>query len=127
MALICDTSGLFALYDTCNVDHQATAAVVEEEPGKLLVPVLLLVEIDYLLRFQAWRGCRCDFLHIEGGEFNLVPFLPADVRRCGELLTRYRDMDIGLADAAVVATAERLGISRLLCLDQRHFPRRSPR
>ena len=49
MALICDTSGLFALYDTSNVDHGATAAVVEEEPGELLVPVLLLVEIDYLL------------------------------------------------------------------------------
>ena len=33
MALICDTSGLFALYDTSNVDHEATAAVVEGEPG----------------------------------------------------------------------------------------------
>jgi predicted nucleic acid-binding protein len=43
MALICDTSGLFALYDASNVDHEATAAVIEAEPGDLLVPVLLLV------------------------------------------------------------------------------------
>jgi hypothetical protein len=41
MALICDTSGLFALYDTSNVDHAATVAVVEGEVGELLVPVLL--------------------------------------------------------------------------------------
>jgi len=42
-------------------------------------------------------------------------------------LTQYRDMDISLADAAVAATAERLGIPRLLCLDERHFRAVRPR
>lgn len=128
MALICDTSGLFALYDTSNLDHAATAAVVEAESGELLVPVVLLVEIDYLLHSRLGADAARDFFRsVEAGEFVLVPFLPADVVRCGELLTRYRDLGIGLADASVVATAERLDIHRLLCLDQRHFRAITPR
>ena len=72
MALICDTSGVFALYDTSNVDHEATAAVVEGEPGELLVPVLLLVEIDYLLHSRLGADAAHDFFRaVEGGEFNL--------------------------------------------------------
>ena len=47
MALICDTSGVLALYDAGNADHAATAAVVEAETGDLLIPVVLLAEIDY--------------------------------------------------------------------------------
>jgi predicted nucleic acid-binding protein len=128
MALICDTSGLFALYDSSNVDHVATVAVVEGELGELLVPVVLLVEIDYMLHSRLGVDAARDFFEaVQRSDFVLVPFLHADVVRCGELLTRYRAMSIGLADAAVVATAERLGIPRLLCLDQRHFRAITPR
>lgn len=48
MALICDTSGVLALYDASNADHAATVAIVEDESGDLLLPVVLLAEIDYL-------------------------------------------------------------------------------
>jgi predicted nucleic acid-binding protein len=128
MALICDTSGLFSLYDASNVHHAAAVAVVEREPDELLVPVVLLVEVDYMLHSRLGADAARDFLGaVERGDFTLVPFLPADVVRCGELLTRYRDLEIGLADASVVAIAERLGIARLLCLDQHHFPAVTPR
>jgi predicted nucleic acid-binding protein len=122
MALICDTSGVFALYDTSNADHAATVAIVESEQGDLFVPVTLLVEIDYLLHSRLGADAARDFFRaIERREFSLVPLLAEDVVRCGELLDRFRDLDLGLADAAVVATAERLGIPRLLSFDQRHF------
>ena len=128
MALICDTSGLFALYDISSAVHTATVAVVEVEAGELFVPVVLLVEIDYLLHSRLGADAARDFFRsVEAGEFTLIPFLPAEVVRCGELLTQYRDMNIGLADAAVVATAERLAMPRLLCLDQRHFRAIQPR
>ncbi len=41
--------------------------------------------------------------------------------------TQYRDLNVGIADASVVATAERLGIQRLLTVDQRHFRAITPR
>jgi len=128
MALIRDTSGIFALYDADNRDHAATIAVVEREPGELLLPVVLLAEIDYMLHSRLGADSARDFLAaVERGEFVVVPFLHADVIRCSALLAHYRDMDIGLADAAVVATAERLGMARLLCLDERHFRAIKPR
>jgi len=122
MALICDTSGLFALYDAGNIDHEAAVAVVAAETGDLLVPIVLLVEIDYLFHSRLGADAARDFFRaVAEGDFVLVPFLPADVVRCGELLDQYRDLDIGLADATVVATADRLAIQTLLCLDHRHF------
>ena len=128
MALICDTSGLFALYDADNREHAATRAVVESEVGPLLLPVVLLAEIDYLLHRRLGAESARDFLKaIELGEFELVPLTDGDVVRCSEVLGQYRDLEIGLADAAIVAAAERLGIRRLLSFDHRHFRAIKPR
>jgi predicted nucleic acid-binding protein len=128
VALICDTSGVFALYDAANADHAATTAVVESEPGDLLVPVVLLAEIDYLLHTRLGAAAATDFVRaIERQEFTLVPLERGDVVRCRELLEQYADLDIGLADATVVAAAERLTIFRLLSFDQRHFRAVTPR
>ena len=43
------------------------------------------------------------------------------------LVRQYRDLPLGLVDAAVAATAERLGIDRVLTVDQRHFRTVKPR
>jgi hypothetical protein len=40
---------------------------------------------------------------------------------------QYHDLEIGLADATVVAAAERLSIFRLLSFDHRHFRAITPR
>src|SRR6266567_7389952 len=48
-----------------------------------------------------------------------------DLRRLGgppsEILGRYRDLGIGLADASIVVLAERYGVLEVLTLDHRHF------
>jgi len=48
MALICDTSGIYGLYDSDDAHHEATVLLVEAETGPLLLPVILLAEIHYL-------------------------------------------------------------------------------
>jgi predicted nucleic acid-binding protein len=128
MAVICDTSGVYALYDADDVAHQATRTLVEAETGPLLLPVILLAEIDYLMRTRLGMDAAGDFLEaLAQGQFTLVPLVPADLVRCRELVTQYRDLAIGLADATIVAAAERLHIARLLSQDQRHFRAIQPR
>jgi len=51
----------------------------------------------------------------------LEPTTREDIARCRELITAYRDLDLGLVDSAVIATAERLAIRRVLTVDERDF------
>jgi predicted nucleic acid-binding protein len=51
----------------------------------------------------------------------LEEFTPADLLRCEELIESYRDLDLGVVDAAVIATAERLNVKTVLTLDERDF------
>jgi predicted nucleic acid-binding protein len=44
-----------------------------------------------------------------------------------ELCRRYEDLPLGLADAAVIAIAERLGERSIATLDHRHFSVVRPR
>lgn len=128
MALICDTSGVYALYDADDSHHDATRSLVESEPGPLFLPVILLAEIDYLLQVRLGPDAAVDFIEaLEQRDFEVVPLLDEDVTRCRELAVQYRDLKIGLADASIVAVAERLRISRLLSHDQRHFRTIRPR
>jgi predicted nucleic acid-binding protein len=104
MALICDTGGVYSLYDADDAGYAATTSVVESEAGPLLLPVILLAEIDYLLHSRLGPDAAFQFLEaVEQGDFTLVPLLDIDLVRCRELLVQYRDLEIGLADATIVA------------------------
>lgn len=45
----------------------------------------------------------------------------ADVRRAADVMAVYLDSPIGFVDASIVAMAERLGVTRILTTDRRHF------
>jgi uncharacterized protein len=44
-----------------------------------------------------------------------------DYRRAAQLVRQYRDAPLDLVDSLLVAIAERLQITTILTLDQRHF------
>src|SRR6266511_3066032 len=122
MAVICDTGAVYALYDADDKHHPAAKAVVEAEPGPLFLPVVLLAEIDYLLTTRLGTDASLDFLEsVTSNAFTLVPPTSEDLARCRALILQYRGLSLGLADAAVVATAERLKIQRVFTVDERHF------
>ena len=128
MAVVCDTGVIYALYDADDVHHKAVQAVVEAEPGPLFVPMALLAEIDYLLSVRLGVDATLDFLaSVQMGAFTLVALTTEDVARCRQLVQQYRDLPLGIADAAVVATAERMRLQRILTVDERHFRTVRPR
>src|SRR2546428_401857 len=66
MALICDTGGIYALYDADDAHHSAVRAVVEAEVGPLFLPSILLAELDYLLTTRLGTDAELDFLEGDG-------------------------------------------------------------
>jgi predicted nucleic acid-binding protein len=128
MAVICDTGAVYALYDADDSHHAAARGFVQTETGPLFLPVVLLAEIDYLLTARLGADAALDFLEsVETGAFTLIAPTSEDLVRCRETMRQYRALQVGLADASVAATAERLMIPRLFTMDERHFRAIRPR
>lgn len=119
-----DTSGLFALINRADPDHETVKATLLEEPGPYLVPAGILAEIAYLIERRLGTGVLESFIEdLESGGF-VLECGEEDLPRIRELVSRYADLPLGFADASVVACAERDGSSsegKVLTLDRRHF------
>ncbi|OGO58348.1 MAG: hypothetical protein A2V85_12840 [Chloroflexi bacterium RBG_16_72_14] len=122
MALICDTGPLLAALDAADPDHQACARLIVGSPEDLVVPTLVMAELDYWcsrrLGARAWLVFLDDVI---AGAYRLEPPTTADLRRARELQDRYADLVLGIVDASVLALAERLGEPKIATLDHRHF------
>ena len=58
---------------------------------------------------------------LEAGALRLLPLDEADTSRIAELMGKYRDLPMDLADAALVRVAEREKLRRVFTLDRRDF------
>lgn len=120
--LVCDTSGLIAYFDADDAQHPSVSAAIGADPGPYVVSPYVLAELDYLLATR--RGVTAELAslaELAGGAWDLPSLHASDLRRAAEIIDRYRDQRIGLADASLVVLAARLRTSRLLTLDERHF------
>jgi predicted nucleic acid-binding protein len=116
-----DTSGLLALVRERDQFHSVAIKTAHEAGRPLIVPVGIMAEITYMLEQRSDARYLDTFLQdIENGLYQL-DCGTTDVPRIRQLVSRYRSMPLGFADAAVVACAERRG-GRVLTYDQRHFP-----
>jgi hypothetical protein len=115
-----DTSGLFALLNRKDRDHEPAKSVLAQDPGPYLVPAGILAEITYLIERRLGPTVLDGFLgDLESGGLALECG-EDDVPRIRELVGRYGDLPLGFADASVVACAER-NAGRVLTLDVRDF------
>lgn len=120
MALIIDTGPLVAMLDATDPDHERCAHVLQRSVEPRVVPVCVLIEVEYLLRPwpEAFAALLADF---EVGGLELVDLPTRWLLRAGELVDRYRDLPLGLVDATVVAATEMLHEAKVATLDHRHF------
>jgi uncharacterized protein len=103
-------------------DHTPCVALFEDQPDELVVPQLVVAEAGYLVgRIVGGSGEAAFLRALVDGPLSFVAFEAADLRRAAELLDIYADLRIGTVDAVVIATAERLGATRIATLDRRHF------
>lgn len=127
MPLILDTSGAIALLNAADDAHEACMRVAAAD-FQLIVPPLTLVELDHWCGRSRAGPAFAQFLRdIRDGSYQLANLSVADVQRALDLTEQYRDLDLGIVDASVVALAERLHVTHLLTLDHRDFSVVRPR
>ena len=120
MAILLDGSAVLAAADQSDLNHRAALAWFGRADEPLLIGALTLGELDLLL--QRELGLRATLALLESigtGAVRVVGPTQADLVRASELLREAAEYRPRLADAVLVATAERLRITRVASFDRR--------
>jgi uncharacterized protein len=120
--LIVDAGPLYAAADTSDSNHAVYDELLNNATGPLLVPQLVVAEVAYLLGDRLGARAEIAFAQsIAAGELTVEPVLDSEWSRILELVDQYADLPLGIADASVVAFAERHNAHEIATLDHRHF------
>jgi predicted nucleic acid-binding protein len=118
---IVDTSALLAFFDASEPDHEAVSEVLGAA-DTLVVSPYVVAELDYLVVTRHGVDDELAVLdELTGGAWDLPAFDQEGLRRSREVISRYRDQEIGVADASMVVLAERYRTRTIASLDHRHF------
>ena len=113
---------MYAYVDADDRHHAECLQLLEEHPGPLLVPVLVVTEVAYLVESRLGSDAEVRFLgDLAAGNLLAEPVSAGDWLRIAELVALYRDLPLGTVDASVVAAAERRNLTQVATLDRRHF------
>ena len=120
--LIVDAGPLYAAAATQDNDHARCLELFAQTRGPLVVPELVVTEVSYLLSDRIGAHAELAFARaIAAGELVVEPVIDSEWERISELMERYLDLSLGMADASLVALAERHGASEIATLDHRHL------
>jgi predicted nucleic acid-binding protein len=119
--ILVDTSGVLAAIDPRQAQHAAAARVLAQPQRRILSP-FVLAELDYLVAANGGQTAELTLLtDIARGAYELEAFSAGDVAAAIEVIERFADLRLGLADASIVVLARRHHCLDVLTLDQRHF------
>jgi predicted nucleic acid-binding protein len=122
VALLVDAGALYAQADAAEPRHAAVRKVLEREREELVTTELAVAEADYLILDRLGPDVELAFLEDLAAGTYLVDCLDrGQLRTARDVVARYRDLRIGLADASLVVMAERHRTRRLLTFDERAF------
>lgn len=120
MAALVDTSAILAAADSADLNHAAAVAWLERVGEPLLLGALTLAEVDHVLQRELGPKATLALLgSLTSGAIRLVAPTAADLERAAELLAEAAEHRPRLAEAVLVATAERLGVRRVATFDRR--------
>ena len=114
-----DTGPLVALIDKGDADHQRCEDAARQLKGDLVTTWPVITETMYLLE-EAPQGQDALLQKVETGDLMVADLFPGDVPAIREVMRRYRDQPMDLADASLVRVAQREGVAEVFTLDK-HF------
>ena len=120
--ILVDTGFLVALAARRDKRHAAAMAVLAKLREPMITTWPVLTETCHLVGSRVSVDSSIA-LHrsVYDGAFQLFGLEHAHLVRAAELMTKYRDLPMDLADASLVILAEELGTGRILSTDERDF------
>ena len=120
--ILVDTSGILAaLFSDQNRHEECAEALLSATPPLIISP-FVLAETDYLIQKFGGADAETLFLaEIGRSAYELATFDEDEVEAARLLITKYRPLGIGLADASIAVLAVRYDTLDILTLDERHF------
>jgi len=115
-----DTGPLVALFDPKDTHHAPCRDALRRQQDSLTTTIPVLTEAFHLLS-PASRGSRALREFVLSGGLSVWFLDSGAVARAFELMERYGDQRMDLADASLVVAAERLKTRNVLTIDRKHF------
>jgi predicted nucleic acid-binding protein len=120
--ILADTGFWVAFFNAKDKFHQQSVAVMSQLDESLITTWPVITETCYLLgnylgvqsQLRFVKVLEQDYIHVFDMQFKHLP-------RIQQLMQKYADLPMDLADASLVLLAEELGHGRILSTDQRDF------
>jgi predicted nucleic acid-binding protein len=118
--ILVDAGPLVALVDSDDQHHLKCVAALREIKEPLATVWPALAEVLYLLT-DLPAGQDAVWELILRGAVGILPLDAEDIPRIRELMHKYRDRGMELADAALLRVAEREKLSKFFTIDRKDF------
>jgi hypothetical protein len=118
--VLVDAGPLVALVDRGDPAHTQCVTVLKSIRAPLVTVWPAFTEAMYLLG-GVWLGQKALWSRLETKALALAPLDESDAPRMRELMEKYHDLPMDLADAALVRVAERESVNEVFTLDSKHF------
>ena len=119
-AVLVDTGPLVALLDRSDPYHLTCQETLSSLDDSLVTVWPVVTEAMYMLR-SYWQAQDALWEMIDTAAVEILVLGKNDIARMRELMRKYRDLPMDLADAALVRVAERERLRRIFTLDRRGF------
>lgn len=123
--IIADTGFFVALSNRRDNYHKLALQRLHElmeQSQYLITTCAIMTEASYLIFQRGGRNAQRRFIEqYENGAFEIFELQVNHMPRIKQLMDKYADLPMDLADASLVVLAEYLGHGRILSTDQRDF------
>lgn len=120
--ILVDTGFWVALVATADRHHQAAVRAMDQISEPLITTGPVVAETCHMIATRVGLDSTIAFLRTANSDaFTIFDLERRHLPRVIELMEKYRDLPMDLADASLVVLAEELGSGRILSTDTRDF------
>lgn len=119
--IIADTGYWLALANRRDKHHVRAVEITRQLDDSLITTWPVLTEVCHLLLNRLSVEAQLTFVRHLPKCAQLFDLKDVHLKRCAELMGKYRDLPMDLTDASLVVLAESLGTGEILSTDKRDF------